>query len=115
MIVDDVQIWALRELAARGLLLHKSNLKHSYPHCWRCHKGLMFRATKQWFCDLTHQQLKERSLAAIDTLYMLPESSNRLKATEGDGNGVCPSTSMGSQFLHCYAYHATMCIVPKFY
>lgn len=30
-------------------LLKRSKIKHSYPHCWRTHKPVIFRATKQWF------------------------------------------------------------------
>ncbi len=36
-------------LAARGALLARKDLQHSYPHCWRCHKPVIFRATEQWF------------------------------------------------------------------
>ncbi len=25
---------------------------HSYPHCWRCHKPVIFRATEQWFIGM---------------------------------------------------------------
>jgi isoleucyl-tRNA synthetase len=25
------------------------NIEHSYPHCWRCHNPVIFRATEQWF------------------------------------------------------------------
>lgn len=82
MLVDDVQIWVFKELIARNALLHKTSLKHSYPHCWRCHKGLIFRATKQWFCNLVHDDLKNRSMNEIDAILMLPETSNnRFKAT----------------------------------
>ena len=49
MPVMDGQIWVIKKLAADGKLLYKTSMRHSYPHCWRCHKGLIFRATKQWF------------------------------------------------------------------
>jgi len=82
MSVEDGQIWVIKTLAARGALLHKSSIKHSYPHCWRCHKGLIFRATKQWFCDLSKHQLKARVLKTIDGITTYPEKSkNRLEAT----------------------------------
>ena len=32
-----------------GALMGEFDLHHSYPHCWRCHKPLIFRATEQWF------------------------------------------------------------------
>ena len=36
-------------LVARGALMGRRHLEHKYPHCWRCHKPLIFRATEQWF------------------------------------------------------------------
>ena len=39
-------------LEESGALLASSDLEHSYPHCWRCHHPLIFRATEQWFINL---------------------------------------------------------------
>ncbi|HEY4011245.1 MAG TPA: isoleucine--tRNA ligase [Acidobacteriaceae bacterium] len=39
-------------LHERGALMGRHNLEHSYPHCWRCHKPLIFRATEQWFISM---------------------------------------------------------------
>lgn len=65
-------------------LLHKESLNHSYPHCWRCRNGLIFRATKQWFCNLAHNDLRQRALDAIETIQFIPEGTkNRLKASVG--------------------------------
>jgi isoleucyl-tRNA synthetase len=36
----------------RGALMGEFDLQHSYPHCWRCHKPLIFRATEQWFIGM---------------------------------------------------------------
>jgi isoleucyl-tRNA synthetase len=36
----------------RGALMGEFDLNHSYPHCWRCHKPLIFRATEQWFIGM---------------------------------------------------------------
>ncbi len=36
-------------VAARGALMGRQDLVHSYPHCWRCHNPVIFRATEQWF------------------------------------------------------------------
>ncbi len=81
MSVSDGQIWVLKKLKEVGALFHKTSIRHSYPHCWRCRKGLIFRATKQWFCDLTKHELKKKTIAALSTLWMIPEKSeNRLKA-----------------------------------
>lgn len=82
MSVVDGQIWVIKKLAERERLFFKTTLRHAYPHCWRCRNGLIFRATRQWFCDLSKSELKQKALAEVDTLTMIPESSaNRLKAT----------------------------------
>ena len=39
-------------LESRGVLLGRQNIEHSYPHCWRCHKPVIFRATEQWFISM---------------------------------------------------------------
>ncbi len=39
-------------LKARGALMGRSDIHHSYPHCWRCHKPIIFRATEQWFIGM---------------------------------------------------------------
>ena len=39
-------------LRDRGVLLHSEKLEHSYPHCWRCHNPIIFRATEQWFISM---------------------------------------------------------------
>jgi isoleucyl-tRNA synthetase len=39
-------------LEERGALLAASDLEHSYPHCWRCHKPVIYRATEQWFIGM---------------------------------------------------------------
>jgi isoleucyl-tRNA synthetase len=36
----------------RGVLLHDEKITHSYPHCWRCHNPVIFRATEQWFISM---------------------------------------------------------------
>jgi len=82
MSITDGQIWVIKKLAETNRLFYKTSIRHSFPHCWRCHNGLMFRATKQWFCDLSKNNLKEQVLQAIDTVTTIPEKSvNRLKST----------------------------------
>lgn len=82
MSVTDGQIWVIKKLAELDKILFKSSLRHSYPHCWRCRNGLIFRATSQWFCNLAQHNLKDRSLAAIEKLKMYPETGrNRFSAT----------------------------------
>ena len=82
MSIVDAAGWVITKLKEKNALLHKSSIVHSYPHCWRCRNGLIFRATKQWFCDLSKNNLKENALKAINGITMLPKKSkNRLLAT----------------------------------
>jgi isoleucyl-tRNA synthetase len=39
-------------LKSRGVLLGLEKIEHSYPHCWRCHNPIIFRATEQWFISM---------------------------------------------------------------
>ncbi len=39
-------------LKKRGVLMHAEKVEHSYPHCWRCHNPIIFRATEQWFISM---------------------------------------------------------------
>lgn len=39
-------------LKARGVLMGEGKIEHSYPHCWRCHNPVIFRATEQWFISM---------------------------------------------------------------
>jgi isoleucyl-tRNA synthetase len=54
---DGLTVWKanpiiIAMLTERGALLGTSDLQHSYPHCWRCHNPVIFRATEQWFISL---------------------------------------------------------------
>ncbi|HYG67940.1 MAG TPA: class I tRNA ligase family protein, partial [Anaeromyxobacteraceae bacterium] len=64
----------IRDLAASGHLLSdpKASLRHSYPHCWRCHNPVVFRATDQWFLSLEHDGLRKKTLAEIDRVQWIP-------------------------------------------
>jgi isoleucyl-tRNA synthetase len=46
-------------LEERGALLGGAPLEHSYPHCWRCHHPVIFRATEQWFIGLDTKLKRE--------------------------------------------------------
>jgi len=54
-------------LKEKGALLLKEDIRHSYPHCWRCKSPIIFRATEQWFASMEAGDLRKRTLDAIDT------------------------------------------------
>ncbi|MEN8135228.1 MAG: isoleucine--tRNA ligase [Thermodesulfobacteriota bacterium] len=53
-------------------LIKHSPLSHSYPHCWRCKKPVIFRATEQWFIGMEKNDLRERALKAIREVQWVP-------------------------------------------
>jgi isoleucyl-tRNA synthetase len=59
-------------LAERGRLWRRSDLEHSYPHCWRCHHPVIFLATSQWFIALDRGDLRQRALDAIAGVEWFP-------------------------------------------
>ncbi|MFQ5662952.1 MAG: isoleucine--tRNA ligase [Terriglobia bacterium] len=59
-------------LRERGHLLALGQIEHSYPHCWRCHNPLIFRATEQWFISLDHHRLRQRALDAVRQVAWIP-------------------------------------------
>jgi isoleucyl-tRNA synthetase len=62
----------LEILQARGALLAQERLEHSYPHCWRCHKPVIFRATEQWFIGMERNDFRQRALEAIRNVRWMP-------------------------------------------
>jgi isoleucyl-tRNA synthetase len=55
-----------------GHLYHELSFVHSYPHCWRCKKPVIFRATEQWFVGVDRNDLRGRTLKEIDSVRWLP-------------------------------------------
>ncbi len=57
----------------KGALLGSERIRHSYPHCWRCKKPVIFRATAQWFISMDTNSLREKCLAEIQGVRWIPE------------------------------------------
>jgi isoleucyl-tRNA synthetase len=62
IIIDD--------LRTSGALLAEEKIVHSYPHCWRCKKPVIFRATEQWFASV--DAMKETAIASCEDIKWLP-------------------------------------------
>jgi len=76
---------AILELLGAALLKTRT-FTHSYPHCWRTKKPLIYRATNQWFIAIDdlpegeEKSLREKALEAVEGVTFYPASSkNRLK------------------------------------
>jgi len=55
-----------------GSLLVEEQIEHSYPHCWRCKKAVIFRATPQWFISMDKTGLRKKALDEIDRVKWIP-------------------------------------------
>ena len=53
-----------------GSLLAMKKIVHQYPHCWRCKKPVLFRATDQWFCSV--DSFKDEAVKAIKDVKWMP-------------------------------------------
>jgi isoleucyl-tRNA synthetase len=75
----DADPAVMAALEAAGALLAKGKLTHSYPHSWRSKAPLIFRNTPQWFISMEKNDLRRKSLAAIDeTRFVPPQGRNRI-------------------------------------
>jgi isoleucyl-tRNA synthetase len=98
MVLEDVRTWAnysagpqfegkdifkdgnrlvIEELQNRNVLLKKEDYTHRYPYDWRTKKPVIWRATKQWFTDLTH--IKDTAIEEVNNVQLVPPSGMTLK------------------------------------
>ncbi len=76
-VLAGLHIWKANEViteALRGIgaLLAHHDIRHSYPHCWRHHKPVAFRATPQWFVSMSQANLRDDALDAIKQVEWFP-------------------------------------------
>src|SRR6185295_133183 len=71
---DEANPLVVDFLSSTGFLLNPptDNIRHSYPHCWRCKNPIVFRATPQWFLGMDRADLRRRALAEIDRVRWIP-------------------------------------------
>ena len=70
-----LKVWAankviLEHIKQSGHLMGVQHITHQYPHCWRCHHPIIFRATEQWFCSI--DKFREEAYKAIDGVKWQP-------------------------------------------
>ncbi len=91
--VDEANPQIIAWLEEQGTLIAAKEISHSYPHCWRCHEPVIFRATDQWFVSMDANSLREEALIAIDEqVRWIPEwASRRIGAMVADRPDWCIS------------------------
>jgi isoleucyl-tRNA synthetase len=70
--VFDANPKVVELLKQKKALIFTHDIKHSYPHCWRCKKPLIFRATEQWFLKIDHNDMRKKGLKAVDDTKWIP-------------------------------------------
>ena len=74
---DPLVIELLKE---KGALFFEEKISHSYPHCWRCRKPVIFRTTEQWFLSVEHKELRKNMLELAGGIKWYPAAGeNRIK------------------------------------
>ena len=64
MKITDANTAVVEKLDEVGALLQAGKVTHSYPHCWRCKKPIVFRATEQWFISMAGERTAAEGAAA---------------------------------------------------
>ncbi len=78
--VEEANPQIIEWLRGEGTLIAAVDITHSYPHCWRCHEPVIFRATDQWFVSMDKNGLRADALKAIfEEVEFIPDwAKNRI-------------------------------------
>lgn len=68
--IDDASKKVIEVLRTKGLLVYSGAITHTYPHCWRCHTPLIYRADKQWFINIS--KIKSNLMEQLDKVNIYP-------------------------------------------
>ena len=62
---------AVGSTTAGTVLLRRETYGHSYPHCWRCRKPLIYMAVSSWFVEVT--KFRDRMVELNEQITWVPE------------------------------------------
>ena len=80
----------LNDMRESGALLASETIVHPYPHCWRCKKPIIYRATEQWFASVS--AMTEDAVRACDDISWYPKwGKERMIAMIRERNDWCIS------------------------
>lgn len=101
----------IQELADRNMLLGVDHISHQYPHCWRCKKPIVYRATEQWFASL--EDFRQDILNHIDRVEWIPNwGRDRIYNMVRDRGDWCISRQrtwgVPIPIFYCEACHKTV-------
>ena len=67
---DQANVAIFDHMQKTGSLFAYEEVIHQYPHCWRCKKPILFRATEQWFCSV--EKFKDQAVEAVKKVHWIP-------------------------------------------
>lgn len=73
MDINEANELICADLQKNNLLVHRARINHSYPHCWRCKRPVIFRATEQWFIGMSNNDLRQKAMAAVKEVQWTPK------------------------------------------
>ena len=92
MNVFDADPVITQRLVELGVMFHHGESTHRYPHCWRCHKPVIYRATEQWFVKVDHNDLRQKMLEETERVQWVPKwGRTRFRAMVTDRPDWCIS------------------------
>ncbi|NOZ64223.1 MAG: isoleucine--tRNA ligase [Caldiserica bacterium] len=78
--IDRANPLIIQKLKQEGSLVKEGEITHTYPHCWRCKKPIIFRATTQWFLGVERHNLRKLALEKVKQVRWVPSASeNRIR------------------------------------
>ena len=87
---DEANKAIAKKLEETGNLFAVEKIVHQYPHCWRCKKPIIYRATEQWFCSV--EDFKADAIREIEKIKWYPSwGEGRIKNMVTDRSDWCIS------------------------
>ncbi|HET6420737.1 MAG TPA: isoleucine--tRNA ligase, partial [Geobacteraceae bacterium] len=107
--VFDANKNVIEKLVEVGALLGLGEITHSYPHCWRCKKPIIFRATEQWFISMEANNLRSKAMEEINRVSWIPKwGRDRIYGMMENRPDWCISRQR-SWGVPITAFHCTAC------